>query len=65
MRAHRMGRQWEQSSFALTFRCLRFTGRDRILKESRKNPVEIAGCTIIFTVDLSDHMLKLSFPANQ
>ena len=43
-------------------KCLCYTDRDRILKEARENPIEVAGHTLRFTADYSDHTSKLRRP---
>lgn len=64
MWAHRIGPLRSSSSAlrVLIMKCLRYTDRDRILKEARENPIEVAGHTIRFTADYSDHTSKLRRP---
>lgn len=56
MRAHRIGppRPSSAAPRVMIVKCLRFTDRDRILNESRRTPVEVAGHTVRFAPDYSD-----------
>lgn len=61
MQAHRIGPQRQSPSAprVLIVKCLRYTDRDRILKEARANPFKVDGQTIGFTADYSDYTWKL------
>lgn len=61
MRAHRLGQPRStpaghgQRPRPLILNCLRFTERDALLKEARRNPPEVAGITLKFAADYSEH----------
>lgn len=67
MRAHRIGPPRAPTSppRPLIVQCLRFTDRDRILNEARKNLVQVGGHTIQFAPDFSDATAKRRRPCYQ
>lgn len=66
MRAHRLGRSpvngKTQRSRPLIIRCLRYTDRDALLNEARKNPPEVDNIQLRFTADYSDTTTKRRKP---
>lgn len=65
MRSHRLGRLTESRADGkkhyarpLIVKCLRFTDRDRILQESRKNPPVVAKTQLKFAADYSETTTK-------
>lgn len=67
MRAHRIGppRSSPSPPRAMIVQCLRFTDRDRILNEARKNKIQVSGRTIQFAPDFSDTTAKQRRPCYQ
>lgn len=64
MRAHRVGAPRDASSHPRPpiLKCLRCTDRDRILNESRRHPVQVAGHQIKFAPDYSEATSKRRKP---
>ena len=66
MRAHRIGRYnpstHDKTPRVLIVKFLRYTDKDRILKESRKSPAKVAGHTIRVTSDYSEYTTALRKP---
>lgn len=64
MRAHRLGHPRSVPAGSTTrprpviINCLRFTDRDILLKEARRNPPEVAGAVLKFAPDYSEHTSK-------
>ena len=66
MRVHRLGRPpasgKTQRSRPLIIKCLRYTNRDALLNEARKNPPEVHNIQLRFTADYSDATTKRRKP---